>query len=565
MLERITIRNLALISDAELEFSDKLNVLSGETGAGKSIIVDALMLLMGGKYDKTMLSYGTESGYVEGLFTFVDESKTTVLDEYGLERDSQLIVSRKFSADGKNDIRINGKTVTAKMLKSIMSHFVDICGQNEYQVLGNKREHAYILDAYLSSDLSEELAKLGEKFKEYCDIKKKIAAIGNADERLQRIDILKYQIDEIERAEIRDGEEAELLEFRTKATHGEKIKLALGGAVSALTGENCGTDKIYEALRSLSQIGSLTDEYGNLSERLGALSIELDDISATLSDMLSDVDFDERDLERAETRLSRLRVIKKKYGELSSLPDKLGALRKELDLLTGSDEEYDYLCGKVEKVKSELYDLCICVSDIRRKGATRLEADVKRELSTLGMNNSEFKVAFARIPDIDEFDGAVTSLGADDEEFMLSANLGQPLLPLAKIISGGEMSRFMLALKVVLSKYGSIETMIFDEIDTGISGKIGQEVAKKLADISRNSQVLCVTHLPQIASMADSQYFIEKQSDGHTTSTNVRLLDRSGIIDEITRLSGARDISSAARQTAIELKEWSDNYKNRVK
>ncbi len=562
MLERITIRNLALVSDAELEFSDKLNVLSGETGAGKSIIVDALMLLMGGKYDKTMLSYGAENGFVEGLFTFTDESKTAFLDEYGLESDVQLVVTRKFSADGKNDIRLNGKTVTTKMLKSIMSHFVDICGQNEYQILGNKREHSCILDAYLASELSGPLAVLGEKYKNYVDIKKKIAAIGNTEQRLQRIDILKYQIDEIERAAISDGEEEELIEFRTKANHSEKIKSALGGAVSALTDEECGTDKIYEAIRSLSSIAQIAGEYGELSERLNALSIELDDISATLSDMLSAVDFDERDLERAENRLSVIRVIKKKYGDLSSLPDKLGKLKEELDMLTDSDEEYDYLCEKAGKVKAELYAECERVSDIRRKGAIKLEADVKKELDTLGMKNSEFKVAFAPLPDIDKLDGSVTALGADDEEFMLSPNLGQPLLPLAKIISGGEMSRFMLALKVVLSKYVGIETMIFDEIDTGISGKIGQEVAKKLADISRSNQVLCVTHLPQIASMADSQYYIEKRSDGHTTSTNVKLLDYSGMIDEISRLSGARDISSAARQTAVELKEWSDRYKS---
>ena len=564
MLGRITIKNLALIVDAELCFSDKLNILSGETGAGKSIIVDALMLLMGGKYDKTMLSYGTDSGFVEGLFSFVDQSKTAFLEDYDIESDSEFIVRRKFFADGRNDIRINGKSVTAKMLKAIMSRFVDICGQNEYQILGNKREHGIILDKYLASELNGVLADIGVKYAEYNELKKKIAGIGNAEQRLQRIDMLTYQVNEIERANVREGEEEELTESRSRAAHAEKIKLALGTASAAISGEEGGVDKIYEAVKQLMSVTSLSSEYADLYERLNSLSIELDDISDTLSGALSSVDFDEADLENAESRLQQLRVIKRKYGELSALPQKLEELRSELEMLGNSDEEYAYLCERSEKLLDELYSLSKNASEIRKNGALRLESDVKRELETLGMKNAAFKIAFNDFPTREEFAGHVTSEGADEAEFMLSPNLGQPLLPLIKIISGGEMSRFMLALKVISSKYGSVDTMIFDEIDTGISGKIGQEVAKKLAEISRHSQVLCVTHLPQIASMADHQYYIEKNTDGLTTSTSVRDLDRGGMIDEIARLSGAGGISAAAQQSATELKNWSDEYKKNL-
>lgn len=560
MLERITISNLALISDAELTFSDKLNILSGETGAGKSIIVDALMLLMGGKYDKTMLSYGAESGFVEGLFSF-DETKTEFLPEYGIDADAELIVNRKFYSDGKNDIRVNGKSVTAKMLKAIMSHFVDICGQNEYQVLANKREHASILDAYLSDELAPALGEAEALFAEYTDAKKKMALIGNTEQRLQRIDILTYQINEIDRANIREGEEEELTEYRNRAMHSEKIKLALGGATDELTRDGGCVDSLYAVLKSVGSIADISAEYGDINARLNAIAVELDDISGTVSSLLSDVDFNEADLENAESRLQQIRAIRKKYGDLAELPDKYKKMCAELQILQNSDEEYEYLCETKKKLLGKLYDVCKEVSAIRKKGALGLEEDVKRELSALGMKNAEFKVSFADYPSETDFEKTVSANGADDIEFLLSPNIGQPLLPLIKIISGGEMSRFMLALKVITSKYGELDTMIFDEIDTGISGKIGQEVAKKLADISRSSQVLCVTHLPQIAAMADFQYYIEKSTDGKSTRTDVRCLDREGMINEISRLSGARGISSAARLSASELKDWCDSYK----
>ena len=564
MLERITIKNLALISDAELELSGNLNVLSGETGAGKSIVVDALMLLMGGKYDKTMLSYGQTNGFVEGYFSFSDEAQTEFLTEYGLDADVEIIVTRKFSADGKNEIRINGKSVTAKMLKGIMSNFVDICGQNEYQVLANKKEHAVVLDAYARKDIEKSLLLYAQKYGAYQDLTKKLNSIGDESERARRIDMLSYQINEIENANVLDGEEDEILDFRNKALHSEKIKYALARAVEALCGENAGLDGVYESAKNIGQIENISAEYAELCQRLNSISVELDDVASSMSDLLKAVDFDENELDQAETRLALLRNIKKKYGDLSNLPQKLSVMKAELDTLTDSDEEYEFLQAERQRILDELYLIGKSLSDARRKCALCFENDVKAELETLGMKNSEFKVCFADYPSRDEFEDKLSVNGADDIEFLLSPNLGQPLLPLIKIISGGEMSRFMLALKVISSKYNSVSTLIFDEIDTGISGKIGQEVAKKLANISRYGQVLCVTHLPQIASMADVQYFIEKNTDGVTTKTNVKKLNREEMIDEISRLSGSRDISSASKQSAIEMKEWSEKYKTSI-
>ena len=563
MLQRISIKNLALVSDAELEFSENLNVLSGETGAGKSIIVDALMLLLGGKYDKTMLSYGADSGYVEGVFQFTDIGKTEFLEEFGIEPEEQLIVFRKFTADGKNDVRVNGRSVTVRTLKTVMGRFVDICGQNEYQVLGNKSEHAAILDSYLGDDGRALLDKLSGLYFEYKDLTAKAAAIGSADERMRRMDLLAYQIGEIEDAKTTDGEEEELADFRARALGSEKLKNALGAAEQAFSSENGALDKIYEAERALSSVAKISAYYVDIVNRLGSLAVEAEDIAHTVSEMLSEVDFDEEDLEKAENRLQLLRDLKRKYGDLSGLGEKLNKMKAEYEMLSEGDAEYEELVKKSEKTLKEGYAAAQKLSSVRKESARSLEADVKKELAALGMGNSEFAVSFAEFPTEDEFLKRFTVKGADDVEFLLSPNPGQPLLPLAKIISGGEMSRFMLALKVVSSRYGGIDTMIFDEIDTGISGRTGLEVAKKLADISRNSQVLCVTHLAQIASMADCQYFIEKTTDGYTTSTCVRKLDRSGMIDEITRLSGAGDVTENARRAAEELKNWSDDYKRK--
>ncbi len=561
MLERIRIKNLALVREAELGFSDRLNVLTGETGAGKSIIVDALMLLMGGKYDRTMLSYGADGGYVEGVFVFSSPQKTAFLDEYGIDSEDEIVVLRRFYADGKNDVRINGRTVTVKMLRSVMNRFVDICGQNEYQVLGNKSEHCAILDAYAGEEVSSLIASLVAKYAEYNDIRAAAQRLGDSARRLQRMDMLSYQINEIERAAVKSGEEDELLEFRSRAMHAEKIRDALREATEALSGENRALDGMYAATRAISSVTSFSEEYKSLAERLGSLAVEAEDISQTIDGYLSEVDLDENDIEEAENRLSVLRTLKRKYGDLDSLPELLAKLNSEYAQLADGDEEYARLKGEESRLLGECYDLCVKLSGLRKEAAKRLEKDVKAELAGLGMGNSEFTVAFGALPDRECFADAFGARGADDVEFLLSPNPGQPMLPLVKIISGGEMSRFMLALKVITGRYGGVDTMIFDEIDTGISGKTGLEVAEKLACISRSAQVLCVTHLPQIASMADCQYFIEKTTDGVTTNSAVRKLDRAGMIDEISRLSGADGVSANAKRAAEELKNWSDEYK----
>lgn len=563
MLSRISIKNLAIISSAELDLAGGLNVLSGETGAGKSIVVDALMLLMGGRFDKTMLKYGENCGSVEGFFTS-DGRLEKILSDNGIDAGDEVLVRRKFYADGKNDVRINGTAVTASMLKSIMSTVIDICGQNEYQIIAKKREHRIILDDYAGENIRGILNEISDGLKKLKEIDEQIAAIGDSSSRLIRLDMLGYQIDEIEKAKVYPGEDEELIEKRARIMHAEKIRNAIASSSDALDSEGGALDALSQAIKSLISIRSLGSDYESLLSRLESLSIELSDVSGTIQDLEKEIGGSEEELDDLEKRLRVVRNVKSKYGPLDGLQDKLAELKKEFDFLSSADEEFERLNEERASVISKLYGLSRSASEIRRKYAKKLEGDVMRELTGLGFKKADFSVSFADFPAKDDFEDKLTSGGADDIEFLLSPNPGQPLLPLVKIISGGEMSRFMLALKVVASKT-DVATMIFDEIDAGISGITGREVAKKLAEISRLSQVICVTHLPQIASMADRQFYIEKSSLEDTTVTEVRLLDREGMIEEISRLSGTGGVSSLATKNAEELKTWADEFKRNLR
>ncbi len=559
MLQRITIHNLALIRDLEIEFSDELNVFSGETGAGKSIIVDSLMLLVGARYDKSLIKFGAESGYVEGVFDFKDDAP---LIAAGIDcEDGIFIVTRKFTKDGRNDIRVNGKQMTTAMLRELMQNYVDIYGQNEYQSLMKITEQRKILDYFVFKTDDARLKTQRELYNEYKKVKADMTALGDEAARAQRIDILKYQIDEIKAAAVQVGEEEKLVERRHVLMAAERIKNALADGFSRLDSDDGASGAVADAGRSLSSISSLGEEYAQLYERLRSVQIELDDIAECIKDELDGMDGSERELDEVADRLDKLRALKAKYGGYEAMQKFLANAEKELDVAQNGAEYYEELCEKESKLRKALYENSVAVSELRRDGAARMSARILAELADLGMANSAFEVVFAPQPSYDDFTGKVNANGFDECEFYLSPNVGQPLLPLAKIISGGEMSRFMLAIKLITGDLSAIETMIFDEIDTGISGATGLCVAKKLAELSRGHQVLCVTHLPQIAAMADGHYYIEKyETDGDTT-TRVTALGRDGMIGEISRLSGTKGVSTSSDKNATELKDWSDAFK----
>ena len=559
MLRSLTIKNLVLISNAEIEFSRGLNVLSGETGAGKSIIVDAIMLLIGEKYDKSLLRYGEDSGFVEGVFDLTDKAQS-VLGDFGLEAEDPVIVTRRFLLTGKNDVRINGRAVSLSMLRTVMTVLVDVYGQHDYLSIAKIDEQQRVFDYYARHNMQDLLPRLAKCVSDYKITAKELADIGDAESREREIDILSYQIEEIEKADVKEGEEQELNEKRKMAAAAEKINLALAAAINAIEdGEENAVSFLSDACDNLQSISGYNKEYEEISRRTSVAMDELSDICDSIKDCLSESQ-EPINVDEIEYRLDVLKGLRKKYGDYSAMKAFLTAADERLFKLKNADKNFAELARRKETELKEIYRLSVLLSEVRREAAKSFRNEVLAALRELGMSSADFAVKFSLLPSFDECEKHVSEKGMDSFEFYFSANAGQPLQPMVKVISGGEMSRFMLAVKAINGEQDDIPTMIFDEIDTGISGSVGRAVAKKLAQISLSHQVMCVTHLPQIAAMADTQYFIQKNVVEGNTLTDIRKLDRAGMVNEIARLSGSLGISENAISAADELKKWCEDY-----
>ncbi|MCL2847257.1 MAG: DNA repair protein RecN [Firmicutes bacterium] len=563
MLSKITLKNVALIKKLEIDFCKGLNILSGETGAGKSILIDGIMLLLGGKYDKTILRHGTEDGFVEGVFECEGNKIADTLEEFGFEKEDILVATRKFNESGKNEIRINGRVSTTLTLQKITSKLVDIYGQNEYQSLAKSSSHLRIIDGFLTGEANKKLQIIRDNYSQITVINKSLKSIGDAKDRLRQADIIRFSLNEIAKANwIDESELDELVSRRKLLSSGEKVATVLSEAVNNLSeGESNALALLTTTKRAIGSISSLSSALENLYERIDSAVIEIDDIFVAIEQEANNLEFDPATLEKIERRIEVLRNIERKYGDFNEVERFVKDNTELLDNLEGGEEKYLKLQKQKNQLLADTYKISLEVRSEREKVAKNFEQKIIAELADLGMIGASFIVKFSDFTTLENTEKHLSSNGLDTLEFYFSANKGQPVKQLTKIISGGELSRFMLALKVVASSVEDIGTLIFDEIDTGIGGKIGQEVAKKLATIAKNHQVLCVTHLPQIAGMADNHYFIEKLETNGETETNVLLLDKKGTIDEISRLSGAKDITTTAFETARQMKEWSNEYK----
>lgn len=563
MIRSLTVKNFALASSLSLEFGEKLNILSGETGAGKSILIDCIMLLTGGKYDKTMLRYGTESGFVEGIFSLNDNEKTAFVD-YLDEGDDEIIITRRFNADGRNDIKLNGRTLTLSQLKRLGTTLVDVCGQNEHQSLAIVANHIKTVDYFARKSVSEPLDKLAAAVGEYREVVRDLDSIGDAAKRERDLDVYKFRLAEIDKANVKEGEEEELVSARKKLLSAEKVRSALSDSVNALGEDEGGNvaELLSRALRSLQSVSQYDEKYAVWAERIRSVAVEADDILSEIEDETDSLDFSDDSLDKIEKRLEIVRNITRKYGDVKAVAAFRADLLQKIDDIENADEKYEKLVKRKNELLKTVYSLSKEISSARKAAAEKMEKSVMAELGELGMPQAIFKVVFSEFPIEENCEKFVSPKGMDEAEFYLGPNLGQPLKPLVKIISGGELSRLMLALKVVSSGEDDVPTVIFDEIDTGISGKVGQEVAKKLARLSRSHQLLCVTHLPQIAAMADTHFYIDKYTDGGQTYTRVRELGNEEQTSEIARLSGGRDITAQAETNAAELKEWCNKYKS---
>lgn len=559
MLAQLTIENIALIDKLELDLKNGLNILSGETGAGKSIIIDSLNFVLGERADKSLIRYGTDYAIVQAVFEeYVTPSVSEYLDDIGIECEDVLIIRRKMSVDGKNECRINGRVSTLSILKGLTELLVDIHGQHEHQSLLKSANHIKLLDDIGAAKIASVKQDVAKEHTRYVALKRELSRFGDESERERKFDILSFQIDEIEKADVKDGEEDELLQARKRIRNIEKIMSALSDAKNTLDGYDSSSvsASIKNSSNLLGTISSYDDAVAPLIDRLDDAKIEIKDIADTLSDMLERLDFDARSAEKIEERLEVVRNILHKYGgNFDNLQKFYEDAKKEAELLSGAAQTVEDLQVEIEKAKSGLQKSARKLTELRQEVANKFESDITHELKDLGMGGSTFKVDFVTTDDVDQ----ISANGADTIEFLFSANVGEPMKPLAKIISGGEMSRFMLAFKNIVAGVDGIGTMVFDEIDTGISGNISAVVSEKMCNISRDRQVIAVTHMPSLAAMADNHYLIAKSTENGKTLTHINLLEDD--TDEVARLIGGNDYSQFAVPHAKEMKAWAERYK----
>lgn len=541
MLIELHIKNLALIKNADINFKDGLSVLSGETGAGKSILIDSINLALGAKANKDIIRTGESEGFVELIFT-LDEKRKTKLKSLDISfEDDLLIITRKISST-RSTCRINDETVTLTKLREITDILIDIHGQHEHQSLLSASKHLILLDAFCTEEIINIKTELSKDYTELKNVNLKIAE--GIDERLRKreIDILDFEIREIKSARLKRGEEEELEGIYRRNKNISKINDVLAEVLRSLENENIGNN-----LKSVSDMVIYDERIDNIASNLNLVEDLIGETIHQINDYLDDLEYNEEEFDKLIGRLDVIRHIKSKY---SNDYDKIVELLKEkenrLEFLKNFEKEEDILKSKAVALKESILKKCKSISEIRKDTAALLTERIKKELEDLNFLGFEFEIKFSRKEKISRD-------GFDHVEFLISTNPGQPLKPLQMVASGGELSRIMLALKTVFANNDDIQTLIFDEIDTGISGKTAVKVGEKLRNISKGHQVLCISHLPQIAVMADQNLFISKSTDGKSTQTNIKVLDKEGKIQEIARLIGGSNLTEGVLKTAQEM------------
>lgn len=551
MLQNLHVKNLALIDECEVEFSDGLNILSGETGAGKSIIIGSINLALGEKVPKEMLRDNDESSFVELVFSVDNESVLDELKKLDIELDDNTVILSRKITSGRAVGKINGEAVSVSKMKEVASLLIDIHGQHEHQSLLSKKNHLKILDAYAKKELGNRLQMLSELYHTYRLLQNEWenSNIGSS-ERMREIDLLKHEVNEIEEANLVIGEDKELeIRFR-KFTNAKKIAEAIYSVEEALNSEmDSASERIGRGVRELGSIASYDQEVESLEGQLAEIENLLQDFNHDLSSYISSLEFDEASYYETEQRLNIINHLKTKYGnDLEQVFDALAKKQERIQTL----EDYDSYLAKLEvnlkSCEGELAHLCDEVSSVRKKASIKMCEEIKAALTDLNFLDVQFEMQFERT-------NSYGADGFDDVLFVISTNPGEPLKALDKVASGGELSRIMLAIKTVMASEDKIESLIFDEIDSGISGRTAQMVSEKMNVLGRNHQIICITHLPQIAAMADSHYLIEKEVVNQTTKSHIRLLSQEESVNELARMLGGVEITDTVLQNAKEMKD----------
>ena len=552
MLLELHVKNLALIERADVEFGEGLNILTGETGAGKSIIIGSVSMALGGKASRDSIRHGADYAYIELVFSVKGEDRLRALRELDTEptEDGLVIISRKITPS-RSISRINDETVTAARLRQITGLLLDIHGQHEHQSLLYKSKHLEILDAYVKAQTQPAKKKMEEEYKNYCILKKRLSSFEmDHDARLREADFLRVEIQEIEEGNIKEGEEEELTARYRRFSHARRIAENLNEAYDSLQ-----ADAVTRALRSVEQVTEYDEALQSIRDQLYDAEAILSDAGREISAYISSMEFDEESWRQTEERLDQIHSLQNKYGaSVLAIQASLEEKRKRLEELENYDAFREQTEKKLKISTDHLCRLCTDLSEIRKKASVELVKRIRSGLLDLNFLDVEFDMEFETL---DHF----TPDGWDEVQFLISTNPGQPMRPLKDVASGGELSRIMLAIKTVLADSDEIPTLIFDEIDTGISGRTAQKVSEKLSYIAGSHQVICITHLPQIAAMADIHFEILKLASEGSTATTIERLGREKSIRELARLLGGAQITEAVLKNAHEMKDLADQTK----
>ena len=552
MLLELHVKNLALIEKADVEFGEGLNILTGETGAGKSIIIGSVTMALGGKAPKGSIRPGADYAYIELVFSVTGEEKRKALRELDVEptEDGLVIISRKLTS-ARSISRINDETVTMARLSQITGLLLDIHGQHEHQSLLYKSKHLEILDAYVKAATQPVKQTIADRYRIYRSLEEKLRGFDlDAESRIREADFLRFEIEEIETSALKEGEEEELTSVYRRYSHSRRIAECLGAAYEAVEG-----DWLARALKEVEQASEYDESLGGIRDQLYDADSILRDAGREMSAYLDSMEMDEETFRKTEERLDLIHNLQAKYGPtVEAIFQKLEQKKKRLGELEDYDAHKKRMEQELEECRNGLEKLCTQLTGIRKKASRTLVKKIKQGLVDLNFLDVEFDMEFEKL---DHF----TPSGWDGAQFLISTNPGQPMRPLKDVASGGELSRIMLAIKTVLADSDDIPTLIFDEIDTGISGRTAQKVSEKLMLIAKSHQVICITHLPQIAAMADSHFEIAKSASQGRTITTIRLLDRQASVEELARLLGGARITEAVLKNAGEMKELADRTK----
>ncbi len=546
MLSLLHIENIAVIECADISFDAGFNVLTGETGAGKSIVIDAISAILGERAYRDMIRTGTEKASVRGVFTDVPE--LAWFEENGVPYDSEVVIHREVYLDGKNVCRVNGTLVSVSILRKLGIQLINIHGQHDSASLFDENNHLVLLDAFGENDgLRNEYAA---SYETVCELRRQIQKMDmDESEKLRRMETLRYQIDEISKAKLEPGEDEQLEERRKILQNAEKLSDGINAAVACLYGDDDSdgaASLLADAERELSRLSRYTDAFAELQAKVADLMYQVQDAAEEVKDARDDLSYSADELERIESRLDIIHRLRKKYGATcQDILDYLDNATRELDAIEMADDTVERLKKKLSAAEKVAMDYALQLRENRKAAAERLSNRILTELAQLDMPKVQFACNFVEIE--------LTANGADSVAFYMSANAGEALKPLSKVASGGELARIMLAMKNVLAEKDAVATLIFDEVDTGVSGRAAQKVAEKLRSVATTKQVLCVTHLPQLAALACTHLLIDKQESGGRTYTTVTPLDLEGRKRELARIIGGANITETTLKSAEEM------------